>query len=215
MRGIRQGCPASGYMCTMAFDPVFRRLETDVLPPEPHRPWFVQRSACACADDLALDTASLLESLPVVADAFVTIDQVTGMSLNYQKCHWIQYGTLTRRQQSEWVGSHVPVFRRMQIEDHAKYLVVVIGPDADALRWMKARNKFIEACARIRASSQSMVQRFVSFNVYALSILSITGSVDEPDKETIVADMFSLQRPSAGAFHALPSAMLRRGVPAV
>ena len=80
MRGVWQGCPASGYLFTMAFDPVFRWLLSSVFPPESCRPWFLQRCACAYADDSALATNSLRESLPIVAGPFATIDRVTGMS---------------------------------------------------------------------------------------------------------------------------------------
>ena len=84
MRRVRQGCPASGYLFTVAFDPVLRWLMTEVLPPEPHPPWFLQRTACAYADDFALATASMRETLPTVAGAFARIDQVTGVSLNHR-----------------------------------------------------------------------------------------------------------------------------------
>ena len=66
MRLVHQGCPASGHLFTMAFEPVFRWHMTDVLPPEPHRPWFLQRKACAYADDFVLATASLREYLPAL-----------------------------------------------------------------------------------------------------------------------------------------------------
>ena len=69
-------------------DLVFRWLMTNVLPPEPHRPQSLQRTACACSDDIAFAIGSLRESLPIVADAFTCVDHVTGMSLNYRKCHW-------------------------------------------------------------------------------------------------------------------------------
>ena len=84
MRGVRQGCPARGYLFTMAVGPVCRWLISAILPPEPHRPWFLQRCACADADEFALTTASLRESLPIVANAFTTIDTFTGMSLNHK-----------------------------------------------------------------------------------------------------------------------------------
>ena len=76
MKGVRQGCPAGCYLFTMAFDPLFRWLMTDVLPREPHRPWFLQQTACGYADYFALAPASLRETLPTVAGAFATIDQV-------------------------------------------------------------------------------------------------------------------------------------------
>ena len=88
---------------------------------------------------------------------------------------------------------------------------MVIGPDDAAHRWTEARHKFTADCARIRESSQRLVQRLVSFKVYALSVLSFVGSVAEPYKETIAVDDLALQRLSAGPFHGLPSAMLLRG----
>ena len=134
IRGVRQGCPASGYLFTMSFDPVFRWLITYVLPPEAHRPCFQHRTAFAHADDLALANAYLRESLPIVAGAFATIDQVTGVRLNYRECHWIQYGNMSSRQLAAWISAHVPVFQQMQINNYAKYLGVMIGPGGAAHR---------------------------------------------------------------------------------
>ena len=123
----------------MAFDPVYRWLMSVVLPPEPHRPWFLRRCACACADDFALATASLRESPSDRGKRL--LDTVTGMFLNHKKCHWIQHRNLALPKLSEWVGTQVPVFRQMQFKDHAKYLGVEIGPGAGNHRWNKARNK--------------------------------------------------------------------------
>ena len=81
----------------------------------------------------------------------------------------------------------------MQISDHAKYLGVVIGPGASAHRWTKAGHKFNAVCARVRASSQSLVWMLVSFKIYAPSVLAFVGSVSEPDKETIAAENVPLE----------------------
>ena len=90
-RGVRQGYPPSRYLLTMACDTVYRWLMSAALPLEPHRPWFLQRCACAYADDFALVTASGRDALSTVAFAFETIDTVTGMSLkNHKMCNWIQ-----------------------------------------------------------------------------------------------------------------------------
>ena len=31
-RGVRQGCPASGFLFAMAFDPIFRWLQDAIIP---------------------------------------------------------------------------------------------------------------------------------------------------------------------------------------
>ena len=35
VRGVRQVCPASSYLFTMALDPIFRWLLSSAIPPEP------------------------------------------------------------------------------------------------------------------------------------------------------------------------------------
>ena len=84
MRGIRPGCSAGGCLFTMAFGSVHRWFMSTVLPPEPHRPWFLQRCACACAGDFALATSSLREALPDMARAFEVDDAVTGQCLHHK-----------------------------------------------------------------------------------------------------------------------------------
>ena len=57
-RGVRQGCPASGFLLTMAFDPIFRWLQDAIIPRKPHGQDFLQPSQCAYADDLAVAALS-------------------------------------------------------------------------------------------------------------------------------------------------------------
>ena len=97
----------------------------------------------------------------------------------------------------------------MQISNHARYLGVEIGPGAADHKWTKAENKFVGVCARIRSTSNSLVHRLVSVKIFALSVLTFTRSVAEPDKATNVAENNALQRPSAAPFPALPAALLR------
>ena len=98
------------------------------------------------------------------------------MNLNYRKCRWIQYGGMTSWQLGEWVDTHVPVFPQMQFNDYATYLGVMIGPGGTAHRWTGPRNKSLTVYARSRSSSQSSVQKLVSFKIYALSVLTFVGT---------------------------------------
>ena len=118
---------------------------------------------------------------------------------------------MTSWQLAEWVGTHVLVFPQVQFNDYATYVSVMIGRGGTAHRWTGPRNKFLTVYARSRSSSQSSVQKLVSFKIHALSILTFVGSLAEQDKDTISAETTALQKLSAGPFHALPSAMLLRG----
>ena len=48
-RGVRQGCPASGFLFAMAFDPIFRWLQEVVIPRNPDNLDFLQPTQCAYA----------------------------------------------------------------------------------------------------------------------------------------------------------------------
>ena len=53
-RGVGQGCPASGFLFAMAFDPIFRWLQSAIPPRNPDGLDFLQPAQCAHADDLAV-----------------------------------------------------------------------------------------------------------------------------------------------------------------
>ena len=98
-----------------------------------------------------------------------------------------------------WLGRHqrfcLPL---MLIGNHARYLGVNLGPYVADYRWIKARNKFVGICARIRSSSQSLIERLVSFKIFELSVLEYVGSVAQPDKAIIAIENIALLRVSAG-----------------
>ena len=95
-RGVRQGCPASGFLFAMAFDPIFRWLQEAVIPRNPHNLDFSQPAQCAYADDLAVASFSFRSLMTALAPAFPSVDHFAGLNLNCRKCCWVQYGTEER-----------------------------------------------------------------------------------------------------------------------
>ena len=90
-RGVRQGCPASGFLFAMAFDPIFRWLQEAVIPRNLDDLDFLQKAQCACADDLAVSASSFRDWMTALAPAFHSVDHIAGLNLNYRKCCWVQY----------------------------------------------------------------------------------------------------------------------------
>ena len=66
-------------------------------------PEWLQPTACAYDDDIAVSAPSLRVLIPAVAPAFYTIELITGMNLNHQKCYWVQYGSHTCDSLREWI----------------------------------------------------------------------------------------------------------------
>ena len=54
-RGVRQRCPASGFLFAMAFDPIFRWLQETIIPRNPDN-----LNSCSLHNALALMTSLLL-----------------------------------------------------------------------------------------------------------------------------------------------------------
>ena len=81
-RGVRQGCPASGFLFAMAFDPIFRWLQESIIPRNVDNLEFLQPTQCAYADDLAIASPSFRELMLVLAPAFRSIDCITGLELS-------------------------------------------------------------------------------------------------------------------------------------
>ena len=94
-RGVRQGCPAIGFLFAMVFDPIFGWLHDSISPRNPAAPDFLQPSPCAEADDFAAAALSFRSLMTALSPAFEVVDRVAGLSLNHRKL-----GTVWQRQLS-------------------------------------------------------------------------------------------------------------------
>ena len=204
-RGVRQGCPGSGFLFAMAFDPIFRWLQEAVIPRNLHNLDFLQPAQCACADDLAVAASCFRNLMTAVALAFQSVDIFAGLNLNYRKCCWVQYGSETRESLCTWIHENCREFRVMQIVKHAKYIGTMIGPEGNLHRWTAPRKKFTQRAMNICASAKSFVERLCDLKIYALSVLSFIGSVCVPDDGTLKAENHALQCTTAGPHNAMPS----------
>ena len=80
-RGVRQDCPASGFLFAMTFDPIFRWLQESIIPRNADNLEFLQPAQCAYADDLAIACFIV----------FPGVDVCTGTSIPFYRLHcWPQ-----------------------------------------------------------------------------------------------------------------------------
>ena len=112
---LRQGCPASGFLFAMAFDPIFRWLQESIIPRNLDGLDFLQPAQCAYADDLAVASSSFRELMFALAPAFRSIDCIAGLNLNYRECCWVQYGNEEHDSLRTWISENCEEFREMQI----------------------------------------------------------------------------------------------------
>ena len=117
-RGVRQGCPASGFLFVMAFDPIFRWLQETNIPRHTDNLEFLQPAQCAYADDLAVASLSFRGLMTALAPAFRSVDSIEA---------------------STWISENCDEFREMQIVRHANYVGTMIGPDGHLHRWTAPR----------------------------------------------------------------------------
>ena len=145
-RGVRQGCPASGFLFAMAFDPFFRWLQEAVIPRNLDNLNFLQPAQCAYADDLAVAASSFRGLMAALAPTFRSVDHIGGLNLNCRKFCCVQYGTEERDSLRTWILENCEGFREMHIVRHAKCVGTMIGPDGHIRRWTAHWKKSSCAC---------------------------------------------------------------------
>ena len=143
-RGVIQGCPASGFLFAVAFDPIFRWLQDTIIPKNPADPNFLQPSPCAYADDFAVAASSFRLLMTALSPAFVVVDRVAGLNLNHRKCCWVQYGNDSCHELLNWVATNCEEFHEMKIVKCARYVGTMIGPEGYLHRWTAPSRQFIQ-----------------------------------------------------------------------
>ena len=143
-RGVRQGCPASGFLFAMAFDPFFRWLQ-EIIPRNPDN-LELKPTQCVYADDLAVASFSFRGSMTALAPAFHSVAHIAVLNLNYRKCCWVQYGTEERESLCHWLSENCGELREIQFVRHAKYVGTMVGLDSHIHRWTAHRKNSSSAC---------------------------------------------------------------------
>ena len=105
-RGVRQGCPASGFLFEMAFDPIFRWLQESIITRNVGNLDFLQPAQCAYPDDHAIVSSSFRELMLALAPAFRSIVCIAGLNLKYRKCWWVQYGNEEHDSLRTWISEN-------------------------------------------------------------------------------------------------------------
>ena len=128
-RGVRQDCPASGFLFAMAFDPIFRWHHGSVIPRNPADPEFLQSVPRAYAEDFAVAASSFRLLMPGLSSALMAVQSIAGLNLNHRKCFWFQHGSDRCQQLLDWVSANCGEFREMKIVKYVKYVGAMIGPE--------------------------------------------------------------------------------------
>ena len=121
-RGIKQGCPLSGSMWAICFDPVMRLLMVFLPVPRNYLSGY--------ADDLAFACYNVFEAIMELQAIMGTISATTGLELNYPKVVIIPVGTLELDTLAAFVASLSSGFATVKVALSAKYLGLMFGPGA-------------------------------------------------------------------------------------
>ena len=140
-RDVRQGCPASGFLIAMAFDPIFRCLHGSIVPRNPGVPEFLHPVPRAYADDFAVAAPSFRSLMPALSPAFMAVDSIAGWSLNHRKYFLVQHGNARCPELLDLVSTNCGEFREMKIFKYAKCVGTMIGPEGHLHGWTAPRKK--------------------------------------------------------------------------
>jgi hypothetical protein len=143
LSGIRQGCPASGTLFALAFDPCFRFI-MHMLGPS-------RGVVTAYADDVAAAVKELFEALRLLDAAFSVVEGCSALALHPGKIVVIPLWKYVESEVRDAITAAAPRLAAASIRDHGKLLGVIIGPGAEKHQWTAVREE-LRSRARFLAS---------------------------------------------------------------
>lgn len=182
-RGIKRGCPSSGSVWALVFDPAVRLLRAQLRGPTDELSVF--------ADDIAATLARLLAGLPLLFRVFGLLDVAAGLSVFFSKTVVVNYSGrsdfLVKRRLLEATG-----IAQIEVARMGTYLEVGIGPDAASEFLNSAVAKSTHRCALVRSSPAPLRQRVVAYRVHAASVLLYLAQMAEHPKIVDVTEASAL-----------------------
>ena len=194
-QGIRQGCPLSGTLWALMFDPVVRMLAS--------RLDYKSSRLSAYADDLAFALHSLRRCMPILAAAIAEAGLSTMLELNFGKTVVVPLFNGPLNAVKRLLVEVAPCFSEAKVELLAKYLGVLVGPGAKDKAWTQQLLKFRARGHRVRACCLPLPSAIACYNIYAYSVLSHVAQFRASSPELEVAEAGVLATVTASPKNAL------------
>ena len=150
LRGVRQGCPASGSLFAIVFDP-FVRLYHHLL--DPHLCLIV-----SYADDLAMGLRDLFSHLALLVPALQLMGAAAGLWIHPGKTVIVWLGSLTLDAVRSRIAAEVGYVASAKVSLSGRLLGVSLGDDGCTLSWLKPAAKFWETIVPLKQVRDGFLQ---------------------------------------------------------
>ena len=165
--GVLQGCPLSGMLFAIIFDPFLRHLEAVI---DARR----QGTSRACADDVGASLNSL-SSLLEIKPCFDAAERLGGLGLKPAKCVIIPTVAILTDELAakikEWLNRFLPGWADFRIKATSKYLGFQVGPASGSFQWNAAIQKYKDRAVAIAHSHAPAGIAVGMYNSRAVTVL--------------------------------------------
>ena len=160
--GIKQGCPMSGSLWNIIFDPVIRCL-LEALG--------TCGSLSAFADDIGIATGDVITVLSRVVPVLGSVQAATCLTLNWGKTFLVNFSRFSVFKIRNLIEEVAPLALRIVICKFAKYLGFIVGPGAGEHEWTAPCSKLLCRARHVKTLGLSLVESIAAFCVFAFSVV--------------------------------------------
>ena len=201
-RGIRQGCPLSGTLWILLFDPILRYMMQHFGP---------STSLVAYADDIGLATSRMLDTLRMLITIINLIDKLAGLSMNWDKVVVIPLWTGASIADCENILRALPQHaHRLKVLLAGRYLGVLLGPEAHLSAWTETCIKIKERARRLRDLKLPFVPSIRLYNIFIATLPSHILQFHKPNGKLKQAITTTLATITATPHHSIPEQVYTR-----
>jgi hypothetical protein len=189
--GIRQGCPLSPLLFAVTVDMFLRRL-AKTAPESMVR---------AFADDTAVVLADLFTEAGPIMEQFKEFAKISGMELNLPKTVVIPLWHDPLDTCRKDLQRNLPDWSEVRVDDASTYLGFVVGPGRGMRSWDKPTRKFSERAKLWSTQGVGLQYAALTYNVFAMSILSFVSQLENPPQSTYQAEQQALRGAAKGPYN--------------
>lgn len=197
--GIKQGCPSSGSLWALLYDPVIRNLD-NILP--------ASELTLGCfADDLVAAARHVQLALPALLRMFALIRRATRLRLNSRKIALVYFGCASHEDVFRRLSVHM-AGERMQVAGKGVYLGVPIGPESFDTFWHTTTDRMRKVVRHISGLHITLGDRVRAHRVVGQSVPGYLLQVRRPDAGLTRTDRAGVAVVLAAPMHAMGPGLL-------